>query len=253
MGKEEDKARFLLVSDIDDTLLGDDDGLEAFKRHYQSVSERTTLVYASGRFYETICEDIRQTGLPEPAAVISGVGSEIHPFPRGERFEDWTEAISTDWSAEKVSAVLDGMSSLERQPEAYQSAWKASYFFTDADSEALRDISRKLERAGLKANIIYSSHRDLDILPGEADKGSAARWLAQKWSYPPGHVFTAGNSDNDRAMMGDGMKGIIVANADRELKEMARREDCYLASRGHGFGVVEGIRYWMERIDRNDE
>ncbi|MFO7724465.1 MAG: HAD family hydrolase, partial [Oceanipulchritudo sp.] len=156
------------------------------------------------------------------------------------------------WSAEKVSAILAGMGDLERQPEDLQSEWKVSYYFSDAGPDDLREISSMLQSNGLEVTIVYSSRRDLDILPGDANKGSAARWLAGKWSYPLDHVITAGNSDNDRAMMGGGLKGIIVGNAHRELKEMAEREDCYLASRDHGFGVVEGLRYWRKRIYRDD-
>lgn len=251
MGSSDIRVKYLLISDLDETLLGDDEGLEAFCSYLGSIALRTTLVYASGRFFETIHEDIRNTALPEPAAVIAGVGSEIRSFPEGERFEEWTNRITKDWSAETVRKLLAGTARLESQPEELQSEWKVSYYYPDAGSDELEAISRKLEANRLKVNCIYSSSRDLDILPGDADKGSAARWLAEKWSFPLAHVMAAGNSDNDRAMMGGDMKGIIVANAHDELKQLASREGCYLASRGHGYGVIEGIRHWRERIETN--
>ncbi len=74
-------VRLLLVSDLDDTLLGDDQALARFRDFHAAHRDRVALVYASGRFCTSIQERIDHTDLPEPAATIGGVGSEIWSYP----------------------------------------------------------------------------------------------------------------------------------------------------------------------------
>ena len=45
-----------------------------------------------------------------------------------------------------------------------------------------------LMAAGLSVELVYSSNRDLDILPAGVNKGSASKQLAAHWNIPPDHV-----------------------------------------------------------------
>ena len=65
-----------------------------------------TLVYASGRFFDSVRQDVRTTRLPEPYAIAGGVGSEIRFFPGGEDDPLWIECISQGWSEQVVRRVL---------------------------------------------------------------------------------------------------------------------------------------------------
>jgi len=42
-------------------------------------------------------------------------------------------------------------------------------------------LARELEAAGQDVDVVYSSNRDLDILPADTNKGTAAEFLAQSW------------------------------------------------------------------------
>lgn len=85
------EAKFLLISDLDDTILRDLESLHRFAEFFQSLRGQLKIVYASGRFFKTIRQDIQNTPLPNPVAVIGGVGSEIRTYPDGELDRHWID------------------------------------------------------------------------------------------------------------------------------------------------------------------
>ena len=95
---------------------------------------------------------------------------------------------------------------------------------------------------------LWSSGKDLDILPAAAGKGKAIRFLLRFLDLEPQQVITAGDSGNDRSMLEEFERGIVVANAQPELKKL--KEDVtsnsklYFAHRSYAAGVAEGLRYF---------
>jgi sucrose-6F-phosphate phosphohydrolase len=238
---------FLLISDLDDTLLGDDSALERFSHFRKSLGERLTLVFASGRFYESIQRDVETTLLPAPIMVIGGVGSEIRGFPDGQFNGTWIERIANHWSTERARQVLSGIDGLELQPDQCQSDFKLSYFYRQATADQLADLQQLLATAGIESEMIYSSERDLDFLPRGVDKGSAAKFVAGYLGFPDKRVLVAGNSGNDVSLFAHGFGGIVVGNAHQELKHMAENFVSYQARMAYADGVREGIEYWMSK------
>jgi len=251
---DEHQQSYLLISDLDDTLLGDDAALKRFRDFYtETCAGRFTLAYASGRFYDSIQEDIERGDLPEPDYVIGGVGSEMKHYPDGESVPGWIEHISADWSAKKVRYILKEYARLEPQPEDSQSDFKVSYFYPEADSEALEQLQADLRAAGLRTKLIYSSNRDLDVLPEHVDKGQAGAFLAQRLGIASSHVFGSGNSGNDATLFEHGFKGIAVANAHDELLRLAEETGAYASSEAYADGVRDGVTYWMKQMEKDHE
>jgi len=56
------------ISDVDDTLLGNDDALREFVRYHRDHARDLALVYASGRMVESLERVIKATHLPRPEA-----------------------------------------------------------------------------------------------------------------------------------------------------------------------------------------
>lgn len=243
-------VRHLLVSDVDDTLLGDEEALAEFRSWYESARAWLDLAYASGRFVDSVVASIHEEGLPAPIAVIGGVGTQIQWYPSGDRIEEWPVTAGERWSADRVREVLANVDGLRPQPSASQSAYKISYYFENASPGELKAIRDLLDGAGLSTDLVYSSRRDLDVVPRGVNKGSAARYLTEQLDVPDDHVLVSGNSANDRELFLPGFRGIVVGNADDELKSVAA-EGAYLARQGHARGVLEGIRAWTESGERS--
>jgi sucrose-6F-phosphate phosphohydrolase len=181
-------------------------------------------------------------------ATIGGVGSEIWLYPERRPLAEWSEKISSHWSAEKVREVLGNEADLEIQPDENQSSYKVSYYLHQAEPEQLRELEGKLNKVGISTHYIYSSQRDLDFLPAGVNKGTATAFLVDFLNRPRETVFTAGNSGNDATLFERDFAGIIVANAHGDLKKYGDGSRVYQAGSAHADGVREGIAHWMERL-----
>lgn len=242
-------GRILLVSDVDGTLLGDEAATERFAAWCRARGDGLLLVYASGRFFASVVESIRTTSLPRPHAIIGGVGTDIRLYPSGDVLSAWHRSFDSAWNAGRVREVLAGEPGLVAQPAEFQSAHKVSYFLPDASGTRLRELDRKLSGASIPADVIYSSRRDLDVVPAGANKGTAAAFLARTWDLSWEQVMVSGDSGNDLALFRQGFRGIVPANGHEELKALPSATT-YQAAAPYAAGVLEGLEYWDKAVGR---
>jgi len=238
-----EKTGYLVISDVDGTLLGDDAALAEFADWLRPRRDRFRLVYNSGRFSGSVSESIRQMNMPEPDAIIGGVGTEIRRFPSGEPIGNWLQNHH-GWDPPTIRAVLDRYEQLELQPEEFLSEYKLSYYGYDLDREFLQRLKQALQEAGCDVELVYSSQRDLDVLPRGADKGTAAAFLARDWSFSPKQTIVSGDSGNDLPMFQQEFRGIVVKNAHPELR-LLDSPRVYQAGRSYAGGVLEGLQHWV--------
>ncbi len=236
----------LLISDVDYTLLGDDEDLAEFADWYDRNKSRVRLVLTSGRFPDSIIESVETTLLPDPDVVIGGVGTEICFFPSRQAVPGWPDYRLEHWDGDRARSVLAGFRRLEPQPDEFQSDYKASYFLRDAGPTELQQIRGLLLEQSIRPELVYSSKRDLDVLPEGCNKGSAAEYVTRYLGFDARDVIVCGDSANDVAMFDYGFAGVVVGNAHPELKALDGPL-VYQSTLEYARGVLDGVEYWLER------
>lgn len=235
----------LFSSDLDGTLAGDREASRAFARLWQALpyGERPLLVYNSGRLIEDMLDFTVEEGLPPADVLIGGVGTMVHSPSHPHLATDYRALIGEGFDVDLIEAELVMMERLKRQPAQYQHDYKSSWYLHDATADEIRDLEQRLARSGHRARVVYSSARDLDVLPEIADKGQALRWLCEALGIGLDEVIVAGDTGNDRAMFElDAVRGILPGNALSELAGLAQARAGIIATQGMAArGVIEGL------------
>lgn len=239
----------LFATDLDGTILGDDQAAQQFKVMWgqQEPTTRPLLCYNTGRLLDDVLHLIQSGRLIEPDYVISGVGTSIYDFQTGTVLKAFTEILEEGWDKGRVEhSILQLSLPIEKQPIHYQHLFKSSWYFNDATPNDIETIQEALEAADLETHVIYSSGRHLDILPKWANKGNALHWLLRHLKIPAAAALVAGDSGNDSAMFAiKGVSGIIVGNAQPELREQVHGQAVYVAPPQEicARAVLQGLHY----------
>jgi sucrose-6-phosphatase len=239
----------LLVSDLDHTLVGNDNSLEQLNqildRYRQDYG--TKIVYATGRSLASYQELTTARSLLTPDALISAVGTEIYVGANPD--PDWVKKLSPNWHLAEIVAIASRFADLEAQPPAEQRPFKVSYFLSPSVvADVVPHLQELLSQQGLDVEIIYSGSKDLDILPRGGDKGTAVQFLRERWQIDPLETVVCGDSGNDISLFKYGIeRGIIVGNAQPELRlwyELHPVNYHYLAAAESAAGILEGLKYF---------
>lgn len=241
--KIESTSRWLFISDLDDTLLGDDAALRSLARNLQKHREKIVIVYNSSR----PCESIRKSlgdypALQElsPEFIVGALGTEIQDGSTGKPVSEYSHKLIDGWNREKIAQLLEELR-LKPHPEELQTPFKASYYVQGNDQYLT--IKEKLADHGFRVKVIFSGGCNLDIIPHNSGKGSAVEFIWQYLSIDKDQVVVSGDSANDIDMFTKASKGIVVGNADPELKSLTG-DKIYLANAAYAAGVLEGLQYW---------
>jgi hypothetical protein len=244
-------AKFMFITDLDNTLVGDDEALSTLNQHLSQHRDEhgTLLVYSTGRS-PTLYGELRQEkDLLDPDYVVLSVGTLI--FQQGSEAPDpdWSNYLSEGWDRDEVVAIASHFSDLIFQPLSEQTDFKVSFYLEGTIAkEVIPRLESELGDRGLDAQLVYSSDKDLDILPRKGNKGAAVAFLQKKLGMVGDRTVVCGDSGNDLSMFQQAnAKGIIVGNAKPELRNWHLPQtttDTYLAQRPYAGGILEGLHYF---------
>ncbi len=233
----------LLAFDIDGTLTGCPVGAARFADWAATARERRYHVtVATGRPISDARRVLADWSLPEPAVMITSVGSEIWRADRRGSLRlcaDYAGWIGQDWDPAAIRGVLAGLD-LTWQADHEQRGWKLS--LNGSAGQAAR-VAAALDGAGLAARVIASHGRFIDILPARSGKSGALRHEAARLGLSLHDCLVAGDSGNDACMLMAAGRAILVGNALPELL-LPDRPGLYRAGAAHGLGVIEGLAHF---------
>ncbi|MGE7368767.1 HAD-IIB family hydrolase [Neorhizobium sp. NPDC001467] len=241
----------LLISDIDNTLVGSVPHLHAFG-NWRRQQSGLSFGVATGRSFHSAMAILEQQDVPRPEVMITSVGSEIYHLSRnGVSYEydrEWAERIAANWDRAAIEKVLRKVGFLSPQAPLEQRDFKLSYF-SDGSPGVVPRLTDLLEKSGLRASVIHSHRRYLDILPLQASKGTAVDYVRRRFGLPENMVFVAGDSGNDIEMLQAIPQSIIVANYSDGLASLPALRHSYIATETHAAGIIEGVLHFRKQAE----
>lgn len=238
------RLNHLLVTDIDNTLIGENNvRLDRLIHLLNTHRDRIGLGIATGRTIDSAREILGRYGVPDPDVIICSVGSAIYYGKSGQASPGWISHIASRWNRGKIVELLKGFDFLEYQEDETQRRFKISYYM-DPGRDRLAAVHNHLLQNRVRYNLIYSHDRYLDILPYRASKGKAIRYLSYKWEIPLKNFLVCGDSGNDEEMLRGEPRAVVVSNYSHELEALKGGRNIYFAESCCAGGIIEGMQYY---------
>lgn len=229
------KTKHILATDLDGTLVGDPDGLQQLLEFYEEQVYDVSLIYITGRYFDSALSLIKEENLPVPDILVTDVGSSIYIGNSFDKDLEWQKRIKANWMPDKIHAIAATVPGLTKQPMFLEN--RCSYYV--ADEKPVEEFRNKLASSGIPHKLIFSGGKDVDIVPEESGKGRALQYLLDKYKVEDAKLLVAGDSGNDLEMLTLGFPSVIVGNAQPELLESDEHPRIFRAKKGFAGGIHE--------------
>jgi sucrose-phosphate synthase len=238
------RTRYLLIADLDHTLIGDGASMRTLLTWLRERSDDVSFGIATGRTLDSALGLLRTHSVPSPDLVVAAVGTEIRYGPRIVPDNSWQDHIRYFWRRDDLRVALADVPGITPQPDGHQTRFKLSYFTDPSEDELLEQITMVLKQNRLRAQLVFSHGKFLDVVPIRASKGRAIRYVAHKWGIDVGNILVAGDSGNDLDMLTGETLGVVVGGYAPELEILRKRERVFFADAPCSGGIIEGIEHY---------
>lgn len=234
----------VLVSDIDNTLVGDKQALKELTIWLEANRTQLAFGVATGRPLESALDILKKNQVNIPDILITSVGTEINYGKKLVPDTGWSSHIRYQWRRDALVEALSKFPTLKLQSPENQREFKLSYNASPDEMPSIHELYTYLHDLKLHAQLIYSHDEFLDVLPVRASKGHAVRYLAYKWGLPLESFLVAGDSGNDMEMLIGDTRAIVVGNFSAELTHLREQEQIYFADECYAAGIIEGLNHY---------
>lgn len=243
VGQRFTRLNKLLITDIDNTLVGDEAAMGELFRLLKENEDVLGWGVATGRCLDLTLESLEENNIPRPEVIVCSVGTEIYYGQDLAMDNGWQQHLSYKWRPDLVQEVLAKLDFLEMQEPKTQRRYKISYYMED-DPELLAKVHRSLQEKRIRYHLVYSHGQFLDILPYRASKGKAVRYLSYKWGIPLPNIMVCGDSGNDESMLRGDTSGVVVGNYSKELEILKGLQRTYFSKEEYAAGIMDGLRHY---------
>lgn len=235
----------LIITDIDNTLTGDEEALGRFVHLVKNIPDHIGFGVATGRRKEAALQFLKDLGVPRPLLLISSVGTEIYYGEELVEDSSWRQQINDkSWKPGEIRSTLKGVEGLWLQEPEFQSDFKISYKLDPSKGLTAPKIRSLLRHNKLKAKVILSMSIFLDIIPIRAGDGMAVRQLSFRWGIPWENILIVGDCGNDEEMLKGETLGVVVSNYSPELARIQNYPRVYFSEKSYADGIIDGIEYY---------
>lgn len=235
----------MIVSGLDQSLIGDPQGLSRFVELIRAKRRSVTLCIATGRRLDDALSIMKKHGIPPADILITSLGTRIHYGQNLDEDNLWAAHIDHAWSRRRIRQLLEGTEGLELQPRNEQTDFKLSYYFDPKVAPSADEIRSLLLQHTISANVIASFGMFLDIVPVRASKGQALRYVSHRLEIPLDKILVAGGSGADEDMMRGNTLAVVSKNRDQEeLCLHSEFDRIYFSTESFAAGILDAIDHY---------
>ena len=237
----------VFATDIDDTLLGDPASERRFREAWESLSSeaRPLLVYNSGCSIAHVQWLVLERRLPSAEFIIGAIGTELHDPVDPQAADEFRQSISPGWDRDTVLRVVGEVGEARLQPPDHLNSHKLSWHWPRATRAEIFRLETRLRDAGLDVSVGYTGGIFLDVIPRLAGKGNALAWLCRRIGVSLDRTLAAGASGNNASVFAlPGIRGMLIANASRDLLTGLGGKPVFLSMEKMADGVLAGLEHF---------
>jgi len=174
-------------------------------------------------------EDPEVPRITHPKFLAVADGTEIYWYPEDGQApwkdEQWRQKLRDQWEEEVVNASVQKIwseaeaTSVDAKPENRPTEFRKVFSIRDnADTD---ENVKALEKSLGEDYTVDMTCGILTIIPSKAGKGPAADDIREKEGFSNGAYLWAGATRADLSLLKTSMPGVIVGNAEDEVKQKA--------------------------------
>ncbi|MFS0574619.1 HAD-IIB family hydrolase [Sporosarcina sp. 179-K 3D1 HS] len=237
----------MLATDLDGTLVGDEEALRSLLKYYEEQPYDVSFIYVTGRHLSSALLLIEEEGLPVPDILISDVGASIYVGKHFNEDAEWAKRMQANWDPVEIAGIVARFPELKRQ--LLPNEKRVSYTMENGDERTVYQVEEALIQEKLPHKLIVSSNRDVDILPMKSGKGEALQYVIDTYANDNVQVLIAGDSGNDLDMLSLDYPSVIVGNAQEELAILQPDPLLYRATSHCAGGIQEAWMHFYEKMN----